>query len=105
VFDARLSAGAEGAWCVLVREGRGAAIYRLGEGEAARRLVTLDTPTADLAFLDLDADTDDDLVTAEEELRVWINVLGEFREAGDSPYVLEAPVLALIAGSLDEKTP
>jgi hypothetical protein len=59
-----------------------------------------------LALLNLDGDGDDDLVTAGEDLRLWINVRGEsFFEAGESPYRIRAPIVALLAEDLDERNP
>jgi hypothetical protein len=63
----------------------------------------LDPAPVAMAVLDLDGDGDDDLVTGGEDLRLWINIRGgEFREAGESPYLLEAPIVALASGSLDD---
>jgi len=63
----------------------------------------MDAEPAAVCALDLDGDGDDDLATGGEELRLWINVRGrDFREAGESPYPLEARVVALAAGRLDE---
>jgi hypothetical protein len=62
-----------------------------------------DAEPAAVVALDLDGDGDDDLAAGGEELRLWINVRGaDFREAGESPYLLEARVVALAAGRLDE---
>ena len=69
-----------------------------------RRLGHLESVPTATAVADSDGDGDDDLVTGGEELRAWINIRGEgFREASESPYRLEAPVVALVAGNLDER--
>jgi hypothetical protein len=106
ILKARLTAGARLSWLVVVREGQGTTLYEVKKGQPPHRLVAFDTPPIDLVALDLDADGDDDLVTAAEELRIWINVQGgSFHEAGESPYPLETPIVALVAGSFDEKAP
>ena len=44
-------------------------------------------------------------LVAGEDLRLWMNVRGALREAGESPYRLEVPLVALLPGTLDEKIP
>ena len=79
-------------------------MYGVREDGSVHRLAALEKVPADLAVLDLDDDGDDDVVTGGEELRAWINVQGRsLREAGESPYRLEAPIVALASGSLDER--
>lgn len=89
---------------VLVEEEEGAAIFEFPPQGTPRRRGTVDQVPEVLAAVDLDGDEDDDLVTGGSDLRLWINVQGgEFREAGESPYLLEFPAVALTAGSLDER--
>jgi hypothetical protein len=93
--------------CLLcVRHGSGASLLTFAEGRPPRRLLALEAAPAALVAVDLDADGDDDLVTAGQELRLWINIRGEhFREAGESPYRLESAAVAVLAGDLDETGP
>jgi hypothetical protein len=89
-----------------VRSGDGADLLAMREGEAPRKLAELSRAPRAIALVDLDADGDDDVVAAGDELRLWINVRGEtFHEAGESPYLLDAPVVTLLAGELDERRP
>ena len=93
-------------WVAIVRDGAGAALFGIRDGQPLVRLGALDAPPTATAVLDLDGDGDDDLVTGGDDVRLWINVRGEaFREAGESPYLLEEPVTALASGSLDERRP
>jgi hypothetical protein len=103
----RFRVGGRESWLVLAREHQGAAFYGAGEDDASPiRLGGMDSVPTDLCALDVDNDGDDDLVTGGDLLRVWINVQGRgFREAGESPYFLDARVLALVSGSLDERSP
>ena len=72
----------------------------------ARKVGSIDKAPETIVALDLDGDGDDDLATAADDLRLWINVgSAEFREAGESPYLLQSPVIALSSGSLDERIP
>ena len=89
-----------------MREPEATTVYEARERQVVRRLeIEGDDPVA-FAVLDLDGDGDDDLVTGGDELRVWINLQGrDLREAGDSPYLLDSPVVALVAGNLDERGP
>jgi hypothetical protein len=101
-----LGPGAPPVRIVLVREGRGADLIAIGEDDVPRRVGWIDEAPDAVAPLDLDGDGDDDLATAADDLRLWINVGGtEFREAGESPYLLESPGIALASGSLDERAP
>lgn len=94
----------DAAWLAVVREGTGAVLVGNGEGAGLRRFGSLVRVPEAIGVLDLDGDGDDDLVTGGEDLRLWINVWGEgFREAGESPYPLETPVVELVAGRLDER--
>ncbi len=89
-----------------VKSGDGAEILAMGEGDAPRKLASLSRAPRAMALVDLDADGDDDLIAAGDELRLWINVRGEsFHEAGESPYLLDTPVVTLLAGELDERRP
>jgi hypothetical protein len=89
-----------------VKSGDGADLLEMIEGTAPRKLTSLQRAPRSMALVDLDADGDDDVVAAGDELRLWINVRGEaFHEAGESPYLLEAPVVTLLAGDLDERRP
>jgi hypothetical protein len=91
-------------WVTVVPEGSGAALYGIREGKGLKRVGFLGQEPEAIGVLDLDADGDDDLVTGGRDLRLWINVRGTgFREAGESPYRLDAPVVALVAGNLDER--
>lgn len=91
---------------VLVRQERGVDLITLGLDDVPRRVGHVEAVPGAIAALDLDGDGDDDLATAAEDLRLWINLGGRgFREAGESPYVLEIPVIALASGSLDERLP
>jgi hypothetical protein len=91
---------------VLIREGRGAELIAIGKDDVPRRVGSIDKAPEAIVALDLDGDGDDDLATAADDLRLWINVGGtEFREAGESPYLLQSPVIALSSGSLDERIP
>jgi hypothetical protein len=96
--------GSEVTCLLCVQRGTGASLLSVAEGKPPRRLLTLeDAPTA-LVAVDLDGDGDDDLVTADSELRLWINIRGEhFREAGESPYRLDSAAVSLLAGDLDER--
>ena len=101
-----LGPGAPPVRIVLVREGRGADLIVIGKDDVPRRVGWIDEAPRAVAALDLDGDGDDDLATAADDLRLWINVGGsQFREAGESPYLLESPVVALESGSLDERVP
>ncbi len=89
-----------------VKSGDGADLLEMIEGQAPRKLASLPRAPRSIVLVDLDADGDDDVVAAGDELRLWINVRGEaFHEAGESPYLLEAPVVMLLAGDLDERRP
>ncbi len=91
---------------VLVRQEHGVDLLTIGVDDVPRRVGHVDAVPGAVAALDLDGDGDDDLATAAEDLRLWINLGGRgFREAGESPYVLETPVIALASGSLDERLP
>jgi len=81
-------------------------VWELRDGEAARRLQIDGSDPVAFAALDLDGDGDDDLVTGGDEIRIWIQLeVGDFREAGESPYLLDSRAVALLAGSLDERGP
>jgi hypothetical protein len=98
----------EGSVSVLaaVQSGDGAELLAMDEGNAPRKLADLSRVPRTMALMDLDADGDDDVIAAGDELRLWINVRGEtFHEAGESPYLLDAPVVTLLAGDLDERRP
>ncbi len=100
--------GREGATTCLfvVRESETTTVFEYRGREVVRRLEIDGSDPVAFAALDLDADGDDDLVTGGEELRIWINLqAGSFREAGESPYLLDSRVAALVAGSLDERGP
>ena len=89
-----------------IRRESGAALFAIGEDGIPRSSGQLPQVPRAMALVDLDADGDDDLVTAGEDLRLWINVRGEsFFEAGESPYRIGAPVVALFAEDLDERKP
>lgn len=91
-------------WVLLLREGAASVLYGVRERDGIRRMGSLEGVPGSVAALDLDGDGDDDLVTGGGDLRLWINVRGrEFREAGESPYLLDASVVALVAGNLDER--
>lgn len=91
---------------VLVRAGDGAELIAIGTDGAPRPMGRFDSAPQAMVALDLDADGDDDLATAADELRLWINLGGRgFREAGESPYLLEIPAIGLASGSLDERVP
>jgi hypothetical protein len=91
-------------WAAVVREGPGAALYGIREPGEIVYLGSLEEVPDAIGVLDLDGDGDDDLVTGGKDLRLWINVRGEeLREAGESPYLLESPVVALACGNLDER--
>jgi hypothetical protein len=100
-------AGQDGARVLAaVRHERGAALFAIGKDGIPRRMGSLPVEPRTLALLNLDGDGDDDLVTAGEDLRLWINVRGEsFFEAGESPYRIRAPIVALLAEDLDERNP
>lgn len=101
-----LGSGAPATRLVLIRQEHGIDLVSLGVDDVPRRVGTLDAVPLGVAALDLDGDGDDDLATAADDLRLWINLGGRgFREAGESPYVLEIPVIALASGSLDERLP
>jgi hypothetical protein len=90
----------------MVHEGRGAELIAIGADDVPRKVGSIDKAPEAIVALDLDGDGDDDLATAADDLRLWINVGGaDFREAGESPYLLEHPVIALSSGSLDERIP
>lgn len=89
-----------------VGQERGATLLEIREGAPPRRMGTLNAAPTAIVLTDLDADGDDDLVTAGDDLRLWMNVRGEhFLEAGESPYLLETPAVSLVAGDLDERQP
>jgi hypothetical protein len=91
-------------WLLVVREGSRSGLYGVRERDGLRKMGSLDGVPGTVGVLDLDGDGDDDLVTGGADLRLWINVRGtDFREAGESPYLLESPVAALVAGNLDER--
>jgi hypothetical protein len=91
-------------WLVAVRQGSGTALYGIPGGARPVLLGTLDSEPGAIEVLDLDGDGDDDLATGAKELRLWINVRGrEIREAGESPYPLDSPVVAMTSGNLDER--
>jgi hypothetical protein len=91
-------------WLLVVRDGARSALYGVRERDGLRRMGSLEGVPGSVGVLDLDGDGDDDLVTGGADLRLWINVRGaDFREAGESPYLLETPVVALVAGNLDER--
>ncbi|MEZ5063095.1 MAG: VCBS repeat-containing protein [bacterium] len=105
VLPGRFSSAKDGlASLVLVADGRRVALIEVREtGEVLRR-GTLEKAPEVLGAIDLDGDGDDDLVTGGEDLRLWINVRGDqFREAGESPYLTDAPIVAIASGSLDER--
>lgn len=90
-------------WVVWIRGGNGIEWLEIPRAGPERSRGRMDAEPAAVCALDLDGDGDDDLATGGGELRLWINVRGrDFREAGDSPYPLEARVVALAAGRLDE---
>jgi hypothetical protein len=106
VLSGRFRKREDDSWIAVVSDGRNAKLFGIREGEPARLLGEVDRAPSAFAVMDLDGDGDDDLVTGGEDLRLWINVQGEaFREAGESPYLLEQPVTALAGGSLDERRP
>lgn len=99
----RFSDPASASWLVWVRKEGRVELLEVPRTGTPRWRGELHAEPAAVAVLDLDGDGDDDLATGGEDLRLWINVQGEgFREAGESPYLLEAPVVALVTGSLDE---
>jgi hypothetical protein len=101
-----LGSGAPPVRLVLIRREGGADLLVIGVDDVPRRVGFLDAVPDGVAVLDLDGDGDDDLATAAEDLRLWINLGGRgFREAGESPYLLETKVVALASGSLDERLP
>lgn len=90
-------------WVVWIRGRDGIEWLEIPRAGPERSRGRMDAEPAAVCALDLDGDGDDDLATGGGELRLWINVRGgDFREAGDSPYPLEARVVALAAGRLDE---
>jgi hypothetical protein len=92
--------------CLVAVRGEATTVYELRGQELVPRLEIAGSDPAALAALDLDGDGDDDLVTGGDELRVWINLRdGDFREAGESPYLLDSPVSIVVAGNLDERGP
>ena len=96
----------EPSWLAVVREGDGVGLWELRDASDPVRLGEIEEEPQAFAVLDLDGDGDDDLATAGRDLRLWILVRGVgFREAGESPYLLEDPALALLTGSLDEREP
>jgi hypothetical protein len=98
--------GKDDAILAAIRRESGAALFAIGEDGIPRSSGQLPQAPRAMALVDLDADGDDDLVTAGEDLRLWINVRGEsFFEAGESPYRIGAPVVALFAEDLDERKP
>jgi hypothetical protein len=102
----KLSEHDDDAILAAVRRESGAVLYAIGEDGIPRSSGQLPTVPRAMALVDLDADGDDDLITAGEDLRLWINVRGEsFFEAGESPYRIGAPVVALFAEDLDERKP
>lgn len=106
VATGRLAGEDDDSILAAVRHEEGAALLGLKEGGAPRRLAILDQAPEAMALADLDGDGDDDLIAAGKDLRLWINVKGEsFHEAGESPYLLDAPVVALVPGDLDERNP
>lgn len=106
VLSGRFRGQETDSWVAVVSDGRTTTLFGIREGEPARLLGELDKAPNAFAVMDLDGDGDDDLVTGGEDLKLWINVQGEaFREAGESPYLLEQPVTALASGSLDERRP
>ncbi|HMB68569.1 MAG TPA: VCBS repeat-containing protein [bacterium] len=91
-------------WLLVVREGARSVLYGVRERDGVRKMGSLEGVPGTVGTLDLDGDGDDDLVTGGADLRLWINVRGtDFREAGESPYLLDASVVALVAGNLDER--
>jgi hypothetical protein len=92
-------------WRVAVRDSRTGTTFLVSETGPIESGPELVGGIEAFAACDLDGDGDDDLLAAGEDLRLWMNVRGAFREAGESPYRLETPILALLPGSLDERTP
>jgi len=106
VATGKLAGQNDDAILAAIRRESGAALFSIGEDGIPRSSGQLSTVPRAMALVDLDADGDDDLVTAGEDLRLWINVRGEsFFEAGESPYRIGAPVVALFAEDLDERKP
>jgi len=102
----KLSGRSDDSILAAIRRDNGAALLAIGEDGVPRTSGSLPQAPRAMALVDLDGDGDDDLVTAGEDLRLWINVRGEsFFEAGESPYRIGAPVVALFAGDLDERNP
>ncbi len=90
-------------WAVTVGSEDGIELLEVPLEGTPRLRGGMDAAPSAMAVLDLDGDGDDDLVTGGEDLRLWINIRGgDFREAGESPYLLEAPITALASGSLDD---
>jgi hypothetical protein len=89
-----------------VKSGDGAELLVMSEDGAPKSLARFPRAPRTMALMDLDADGDDDVIAAGEDLRLWINVRGErFLEAGESPYLLEVPVVALVSGEIDGRKP
>jgi hypothetical protein len=89
-----------------VKSGDGAELLVMSEDGAPRPVARFPRAPRTMALVDLDADGDDDVIAAGEDLRLWINVRGErFLEAGESPYLLEVPVVALVSGEIDGRKP
>jgi hypothetical protein len=104
VVSARLKAHAPESWFVVTKDAEGATIWTRGRAAAPLPMARLAYAPEAIAVLDLDGDGDDDVVTAAEELELWINVEGRsLQEAGESPYPLDAVGVALVSGNLDER--